>query len=457
MQFQIKKTALAAACVTALGGVTTAQASNWLMLQGTEPAGAAPRAKLWGFIQPEYQQTDGTKLQAGPWKGKDAQFNMIRPNLDTNETFQIRRARIGVRGTGFPLDSNINYFFLAEFGNNGITQPGGNSSSAGGTGSAKLTDASVTFNHIKGARFRIGQFKYPGAEEGLQAIHTFDYINFTNVTDRLLLERFFDGDGSDTFFTPGGNSGPGGDVNAPNGSVGAFRDVGIQMFETFKMGKWEHSYALMYGNGNGIARGDNDDNKDTYAYWASERVYGGRGPRRQGWKLLAWWQDGKRTLTTAGAGEYDRTRYGFGSTFRKGKFRAAAEYIKADGMIFAGTDGAARAGSASAGPGVTSSFNVATDEEADGWYVDFGYRWHPKWEVDVRYDITNFNTKVSANERQFETATLGLQYFFNKKTRLIVNYEFRDAEAPNLPSSANPNKILDGIDDRISLQVLAIF
>jgi hypothetical protein len=40
---------------------------------------------------------------------------------------------------------------------------------------------------------------------------------------------------------------------------------------------------------------------------------------------------------------------------------------------------------------------------------------------------------------------------------LIFNYEFRDAEAPNLAGSAVPNQILDGMDDRVSLQLLAIF
>ena len=29
-----------------------AQAVNWLMVQGTEEPGSAPRAKLWGFLQP---------------------------------------------------------------------------------------------------------------------------------------------------------------------------------------------------------------------------------------------------------------------------------------------------------------------------------------------------------------------------------------------------------------------
>ena len=138
-----------------LSAASVAHSANWLMLQGTEPDGAAERAKVWGFVQPEYQQTDGTELKAGPWAGQEAVFNQIAPQRQTDSTFNIRRARLGVRGTGFPLDSKVNYFLLAELGNNGITRPGG------GGGAAKLTDASITLNHIPGARIRVGQFKTP--------------------------------------------------------------------------------------------------------------------------------------------------------------------------------------------------------------------------------------------------------------------------------------------------------
>jgi hypothetical protein len=447
--------------------ISTAHAANWLMLQGTEPGGSAERAKVWGFIQPEYQSTDGTPIQAGPWNGQNAIFNVMRPDLKADSGFNTIRARIGVRGTGMPLDSNVNYFLLAEFGNNGITHQGG--------GSVKVTDASVTLSQIKGARIRVGQFKTPGSEEGLQAIHVFDYINFTGATNGLLLERFFDGNGSGTFVQPGaGPASNTGDANKPNGPVSAFRDIGIQVFDTFKAGDWEHSYAVMTGNGNGITRGDNDTNKETYLYWASEKVYAGKGARRQGLKLYAWNQDGKRTLTTEGAGEYDRTRTGIGSTFKKGKYRAAFEYITADGMIFNGTDGGAVAGSVGAAPqakfvgnpgdcspdptcSVTASFNMETKGEADGTYVHFGYAITPELELDARYDVYNRMTDVAAKERQFETLTLGAQYFFNKKSRLIANYELRDAEAPNLPGTHNANKILGGMDDRLSAQLLVIF
>ena len=428
---------------------STAHAANWLMLQGTEPNGAAARAKVWGFIQPEYTSTSGTKLKAGPWAGQDAIFNMQRPNLTTNKGFNVLRARIGVRGTGMPLDSNVNYFLLAELGNNGITAQGG--------ASTKVTDASVTLNNIKGARVRVGLFKTPGSEEGLQAIHVMDYINFTSATNGLLLERFFNGDGADTFVTPGGNSGPGGDANKPNGPVGAFRDQGVQVFDTFKSDDWEHSYAVMIGNGNGTNRSDNDDNQDTYLYWSSEQVYGGSGPRRQGWKTFIWNQSGKRTLSTSGAGEYDRSRSGLGTTFKKGKQRIAFEYIMADGMIFNGTDGGAVAGSAANGPGTTASFNMETKGEADGYYLHYGYALSNEWELNARYDVYNRMTDVAAKERTFDTMTLGAQYFFNKKSRLVINYDARNAEAPNLASSHNANKILDGMDDRLSAQLLVIF
>lgn len=445
-----KKRLLATAVLCSLMSAPT-YAANWLALQGTEPDGAAPRAKVWGFIQPEYSYTDNTKLQAGPWKGQNAIFNQQRPNLTTNKGFNVLRARLGVRGTGMPLDSNVNYFLLAEFGNNGITAEGG--------GSVKITDASVTLNHIPGARIRVGQFKTPGSEEGLQAIHVFDYINFTNATNGLLLERYFDGDGSGTNVVPGtpptfNNSG---DANRPNGPVSAFRDTGIQVFDIFKVGEWEHSYAVMIGNGNGITRSDNDNNSETYLYWSSELVFGGKGARRQGWKLFAWTQDGKRTLTTEGAGEYDRTRSGVGTTFKKNKYRAAFEYMTADGMIFNGTDGGALPGAASNNGQTISSFNVETKGEADGAYVHFGYAITPDWEIDLRYDVYNRMTNVAAKERKFETTTLGAQYFFNKKSRLIINYEARSAEAPNQSGSSNANKILGGIDDRITAQLLIIF
>lgn len=413
-------------------------AANWLMLQGTEPEGAADRAKIWGFLQPEYVQTDDTKIAAGGWAGQKAIFNQNRPDSVSDE-FNVRRARIGVRGVGFPLDPKINYFMLAEFGNNGITANGG--------GSAKITDMSVTANHIEGARVRAGQFKFPGSEEALRAIHVANYNHFSNFTNQMLLERFFDGTGAAID-----------DANKPNGPVGAFRDIGVQVFDTFKQDNdWEYSYAAMIGNGNGIARGDNDNNKDTYLYASAERVYAGKGARRDHLKLFAWTHNGKRTLINDAPGEYDRDRNGIGVIYKKGKYRAGAEFMQADGMIFNGTDGAALPGAKHNSKDNIASFNMVAEGEADGYYLHFGYAIKPNIELNIRHDELNRLTDSNTGERQFTTTTVGTQYFFNKKSRLTLNYEFRDAEAPNLDDTHNANKILAGIDDRLSVQLLFIF
>ncbi len=442
MKYKINNTKVA--CLLLATMSSAAYSANWLELQGTEPSGQSARAKVWGFVQPEYARTSDTKVKNGPWKGANAIFNQNGPDLKNANGFNVKRARIGVRGTGFPLDEKSNYFILAEFGNNGITRNGG--------GSVKITDASVTLNHIPGARVRVGQFKYPGSEEALQAIHVADYNNFTNMTNQLSLERYFDGSGATRTSTIT-------DTNKPNGPVGAFRDIGVQVFDTFKQEDgWEYSYAVMVGNGNGIARGDNNSDKDAYFYVSAEDVYAGKGPRRQGLKLFAWTQNGERTLTKEDAGDYDRKRSGLGLTFREGKYRVAAEYMTANGMIFNGTDGAATAGSVAGSTGragEVATWNIVPEGKAKGYYLDFGYKITPKIELDVRYDYLDRLTDNAAAEREFTTTTLGAQYFLNKKSRLTFNYEFRDIKAPG--ANATAQDIVTGIDDRVSAQLLFIF
>lgn len=439
-KYAFKKTAILLALTGAFAS-QSAQATNWLMLQGTEADHQAPRAKVWGFVQGEYQSTDNTLIKAGPWKGQKAAFNQLAPQSTTSQGFNIRRARIGVRGANFPLDNKTNYFILAELGNSGIT-------TGGKASQGQLTDASVTFNHIPGARIRAGLFKTPGSEESFQGIATFNYINFTSVTDRLLIERTFETSSKDT---------------GRNGPVGAVRDTGIQVFDTFKQGDWEHSYAVMLGNGGGLATTNQDEDLDLYLYAATEKVFGdSKGPRRHGMKFYAWHNDGKRTID--GTSGHKRTRSGLGTTYFDGKLRAAAEYITADGMIFGGTDGGALPGAINNADTKTSGFNVFTDQKADGYYVDLGYRVLPNLELNARYDLLNSATATDATsgtggdkERQFATTTLGAQYFFNKKTSVRVNYEIRSIDAPNVPSAAPVHDILDSIDNRLSAGFTMVF
>ena len=406
----------------------SAYSANWLMLQGTETAkqGQAPRAHVWGFIQAQYQYDTSDANAAGGYIPP----KLIGPNLDDQDGFNVNRARIGVRGTGLPLDSKVNYFILTEFGNNGITY---------GDDGKHLTDASITLNHIPGARVRMGQFKYPGAEEGLQAIHVFDYINFTSVSNQLLLERFPTSSDTNQGPTPTPNA----NMNQYSRSVGAFRDVGIQLFDTFKASNWEHSYALMVGNGNGINRGENDSNKDIYLYWSSEMVFGGKGGRREGWKLFAWYQDGKRTDAFDPTQQQDRTRAGLGTKYLKKPFRVTAEYMDGEGMIFQGQHRPA---------------HIFNNEKADGGYIEGGwYIGNSNFEIDLRYDTytrgENHPTSATNDESTADTVTLGGQYHFNKKTRLNLEYASRDFKS----DTAAVNAQQKDVDGRFAIQVTHIF
>ena len=435
---KFKKVALAATVTVMLGGfATAANAVNWPFLQGTEKQGTAPRAKVWGFMQPSYQKD--TSDITGP------EPTRIGPNLEKQSQFQLQRARIGVRGQAFPLDNNINYFFLAEFGQNAITDGG----AYGEQQAVKLTDASVTFNHLPGARVRIGLFKTPANEEMYQGIFTFDYINFTDVTNQMMLERFAKGvnssaDGNGTVAASEANW----------GSFGAARDIGVQVFDKFKTGSWEHTYSVMLGNGNGLSTGGTADGEDLYLYWSSEKALpGGVGPWSHGLKMFAWSISGKRKVDLSDDGVankvvYDRKRSGVGVKYRHTDYRVVAEYMKGEGMIFQGPEK----------PGMAIGPFQDLNGESDGYYLDFGY-YIPgtKWEVDMRYDVYNRSKTHTRINAQFTSITYGLQYHFNLKTRFTLNYTTRDAKALSATAPAAFKTGLAGIENRLAVQATIVF
>ncbi len=448
--------------IRAFGGLTLlsllpqAHATNWLMLQGTEPESAAPRAKVWGIIQAQYQKDYSDPNAADGYIPP----KLIGPDLDTQDSFNINRARLAVRGSGFPLDGKTNYFLMAELGNNGITAPGNSF--------AKLTDASITFNHIPGARTRVGLFKTPGSEEVFQGIINIDYINFTEFGNQQLIERLPNHNYTNNLAPVTLPVDSEKSLNTYEKPVAAARDLGIQIFDTFVKDDWEHSYAVMLGNGNGLSLSDSDDNKDLYLYWSSEKVYGGQGPRREGWKFFAWHQDGARLLDNSNDGihnprEFDRTRWGLGTQYRSMPYRLTFEYRRADGMIFVGPDKMTfdqNVQPSGANPGGADG---ATGEAwgaylEGGWYIP-----QTHWELDARYEhysrLTDDSGHPSGNsfESIWKTLTLGVQYHFNKKTRVTLNYAIRDVETPDFASGAGPNANMDGIDDRLALQVTAVF
>lgn len=462
MKYKLKKVVLYAACVGGLGGAMPAQAANWLMLQGTEAVDAAPRTKVFGFLQPTYQK-DYSNISSAP----RPEPTRIGPNLENQEQFQLMRARLGVRGTAMPIDSKVNYFMMAEFGHNGATDGG----LYGERTPVRLMDASVTFNHIPGARVRAGLFKTPGSEEILQGIVNFNYINLTWAGNQLLMERFAKG------INCGAAAGTCGDGTLQlsefqgwDSTFGAGRDTGVQVFDSFNSGEWEHTYAVMVGNGNGLEPGratfgdggSGGAKMDTYLYWASERVFGGKGPRREGWKSYIWTQTGERDFdatddASVNPTTHDRTRSGVGTYYRRGDWRLAAEYVQAKGMIFQGPEkpwfGIQTNGS------TIDAANLDLDGKADGWQVDVGY-YVPgtKWELDARYDVLHRSSDHNNISADFSTLTAGVQYHLNKKARITVNYEMREMEA--LDSTAPAGALAKGapkVADRLGIQATILF
>ncbi len=415
-------------------------AANWIMLQGIEPP-SAPAYRPFGFVGIDYQQTRGTALPAGPWQGQPLVLNQIPPKLEGSSELQVSFARLGLRGR--LLDGKLNYWISPLAGDNPVSQ--------NGTPNVKLTDVSATLNLIPHARIRIGQFKYPGSEEGMQPTVLRDYIRPTAVNTQIVNERPLDSDGI-----------PPTNANEPTGPVSGWRDTGIQLFDVFETGAWEHTYAVMAGTGSGLAiyNGTGSGKPDWWLYWSSELVFGGKGPFRDGLKLIGWYQTGERELR-AGVAQtrqtFDRTRYGLGATLRRGPWRAVGEWIKADGMIFNGTDGVAVPGAISNDGRLVASYNVLPENQADGWYLDGGYRLLGSWELRARYDRLNRGTDSDLTERRFETLTLGTTYRVNKHVRLLADYQFRDFKAPGLAGGAVPNRILDDVDDVFAVRVWARF
>ncbi len=424
-------------------------AADWLSIAGTEPsfikkggqkiANHNNKPRFWGFIQAGYQKNYGDIFipAKGPKAGKNlTPFSMIPPVLDTQQGFEINRARLAVRGM-FDKANTIDYFFMMELGEDGVTKPAGHASHN------VLTDASITYRGMPYVNVRVGQFKYPGSEEGMRAVFASEYRNFSTAGSQLLLERFIPNNAKEVA--------PGVFQAAPKQSVGAYRDRGIELFHTEKVQpNVTVTVAGMVGNGTGLSSSSASDKLTYYGYLASEYLFGkGRGYFTQSVKGFAWYQTGKRRLHNT---DYTRERYGAGVDYFHNGLRVDVEYIKAKGMIYNG------AKDVDPDPyGVNWEYQIAADKnnEADGGYVNVQYYVVPKkWELLARYDYLNRLTNSTTGKREFKTTTLGFSYHFKGPTRIDVNYALRDADAPGNPKA---QKVLDNIGNLLSVQATLKF
>jgi hypothetical protein len=522
-----------AGCVTAIlaSHAPSADAANWFKLRGTEPGGTAHTLQVWGFIQPTYVKdySDEIKGALGGF-GNAANGTLpvpgtIPPDRTEQESFFLRRARIGIRGTMIPVSNDIDYFILTEWGQNGITRAGG---------AAHLLDASVTFNQLSrgqdddglanlGARIRMGQFLFSQTSQALsqstpgRRVHVFmPEATFANAIGRYASDN--------------------GVHNWPEDEVGAngARDIGVEVFDWvefkndwFGDGPIEITYSAAIGNGDYIGELNRDDNFTNY-YWLSiAKLFDNtRGPRRHDMMLYGWYQKGDvlfnndinndgnpdnlplpaggnvnpGNLNTGGVNpgqcggatggglefaclspgnrvfkngnekDYERKYYGVGFEYfdkpfdKMGQMRFEAEWQKVDGMSFDGPQSPSAAVNDNVGG--FDSILYDPDGENVGWYVDVGYDIHQhlglkkRTTLNVRYDEFDRNEGNEFREVNFKTWTATAEYFFHKKARATLTYQWRDFSADERddpPYKTNGNAVLEQVDNRLGLQVTFIY
>jgi len=419
-------------------GTTSSEAANWFKLRGTEPGGIAHTLQVWGFLQPTFTQdkSDDIEGAVGGFAGANGSKQIpgtIPPDRTSSQSFYMRRARIGIRGTMVPVSNDIDYFILTEWGQNGVTRAGG---------AAKLLDASVTFNqlsrgldddglHKLGARLRIGQFLFSQTSEALshstpgRRVHIYmPEATFANALMR-----------------PANDNGV---HNWPENEVGvnAARDVGIEVFDYAEFkdpilsgGPLEFTYSLGLGNGNTIGEQKRDGNFRKYGWLSVAKLFDNtRGPRRHDLQLYGWFQQGdilfnndlnndgrpdgtpipaggnRNPGNLAGSGpvnpgqcagvtgggvafacqspgtrvfkngnekNIEQQYWGYGIEYfdkpfaSLGQIRFEAEYQKQDGLTFDGAQSAAV--DINNNIGGFESIVYDTNGENKGWYADLGY------------------------------------------------------------------------------------
>ncbi|HLP98951.1 MAG TPA: hypothetical protein VK149_10935 [Sideroxyarcus sp.] len=423
---------LVTALLLAILAPVAAHATNWLQLQGNE----APNAgafRVFGFIQPTYTYIDAkpvTTLQgaAAAYNGQYSTLNLNWPDLAHPHQFQIMRAGLGARGR---LGDEINYFLALDAGQNGTTY----------YHDAVLTDASLTFNHIPGARIRAGLFKLPTSEEALLAVNTSSpYVYNSNAVLYMLVGLPVQSNGG-AVNVSGASS-----ANLTSGFSG-YRDWGVQVYDWFVRGQWEYSYAAMVSNGDAIDRPrDSDGHKDLTLRVQAAYLLGGSGPNREDISAFAWRQKGARLF---GNEHFGMVREGLGLKYLHGNYRVSTEYLRANGMVVGGQ----------APPFVGQPFAAGVNEKAGGWYIEGGWRFLPQWEADLRYDYLDFMTQNLANEREFATTTMGMQYLVSPAMRIVFNYEWRSMKVSNAAAIAagatrdNALAIANNLGNRASLQL----
>lgn len=410
--------ALLYTCVVLLS--VSAEAANWQAILATEVGRKDEALSLGGFVQGYSEQIFAGRVNGlttpslTRFNGRYAAFN-TNGESEAKTTFAIRRARPLLRGAVPGTEQRINYFLGVEFGKVGLTREQ----------FAAIADASLSFHYIPGVRIRVGQFKLPLVDESLESNpQVAGFNNFSNPLQQLMLESHI--------------------VNGEFvGGAYGFRDLGVQLFDWFRFGPVELSYAVVgsQGRSNGL---DVDDYKDVSGRVQASLVFDGADNdiHRQEISVFGWAQHGKRRSI---AGAKDRVRAGGGLHVELRPFRFRAELIYAEGMLILGSNPAF----------LGEPVAVSPDGKALGYYTQVSLQALSWLVLHGRFDDTYRQFNDPAAQRIFRTLTPGVEFIPHAKVRLMANADFRWLLAPG--ANADAKRIASGIGPRLTVQATVIF
>ena len=231
-----------------------------------------------------------------------------------------------------------------------------------GGGDAYLLDAFVTYDKNEWAKISLGSFKQPFGREVTTACHSLTTIDRSIAADQLV---------------------------APQ------RDMGLMLLGGSNTTKFRYSLALMNGRGLGI--NDNNEKKDVIG--------------RATYQVLDFMNVGASFRYGYPNNEDDdRTTYGIDASINYKAFTLQGEYIYDEGDY-----------NRAAGGGCGSE-PLELGNKREGAYVMATYDINEKIQPVFKYEYFDQDTEIEKIGYQ-ERMTVGLNYFFNKKTRFQLNYQ----------------------------------
>jgi hypothetical protein len=146
-----------------------------------------------------------------------------------------------------------------------------------------------------------------------------------------------------------------------------------------------------------------------------------------------------------------------------GQMRFEGEWQRQKGLTFDGPQSPSAAVNDNVGG--FDSILYDPDGKNTGWHIDVGYDlqqhlpWNKRTTLNLRYDELHRNQGNEVREVEFKTWTLTGEYFFHKKARATLSYQWRDFNADDRTGNfrTNGNAVLEQVDNRIGLQVTFIY